>query len=84
LDAKALKYESDAAQKLAQGKIKQAEALQKQADKLQAEAAGLRDKALVYSDLSQVLKISIDLESQLATIAVDEENDTDEKDTMFQ
>jgi type VI secretion system secreted protein Hcp len=84
LDTKALKYENDAAQKLAQGKIKQAESLQKQADKLRVEAAGLRDKALVYTDLSEVLKISIDLESQLAAIAVDEENDKDENDSMFQ
>lgn len=58
--------------------------MQKQEDKLQAEAAGLRDKALVYTDLSQVLKISIDLESQLAAIAIDEENDKDENDSMFQ
>jgi prefoldin subunit 5 len=84
LDTKADKYDEQAAQKLAQGKTKQAESLEKQADKLRAEAESLRDKALVYTDLSQVLKISIDLESQLATIAVDEENDKDENDSMFQ
>jgi len=84
LETRADKYDVQAQEKLVQGKTKQAENLEKQADKLRAEAESLRDKALVYSDLSQVLKISIDMEEESAIVSVDEENDKDESDTMFQ
>ena len=84
LETRADKYDVQAQEKLLQGKTKQANDLEKQADKLRAEAESLRDKALVYSDLSQVLKISIDMEEESTLVSVDEENDKDENDTMFQ
>jgi len=84
LETKADKYDEQAQQKLLQGKTKQANDLEKKADNLKAEAESLRDKALVYSDLSQVLKISIDMEEESTIVSVDEENDKDESDTMFQ
>ncbi len=84
LETRADMYDVQAQEKLLQGKTKQANDLEKQADKLRAEAESLRDKALVYSDLSQVLKISIDMEIASALVSVDEENDKDESDTMFQ
>ena len=84
LETKADKYDVQAQEKLLQGKTKQANDLEKKADNLRAEAESLRDKALVYSDLSQVLKISIDMEAESTIVSVDEENDKDETDTMFQ
>ena len=84
LETKANKYDVQAQEKLLQGKTKQANDLEKKADNLRAEAESLRDKALVYSDLSQVLKISIDMEAESTIVSVDEENDKDETDTMFQ
>jgi type VI secretion system secreted protein Hcp len=84
LETKADKYDVQAQEKLLQGKTKQANDLEKKADNLRAEAESLRDKALVYSDLSQVLKISIDMEAESTLVSVDEENDKDENDTMFQ
>jgi type VI secretion system secreted protein Hcp len=84
LDKKAGDYDQQALDKHLKGKTKQIDELKKKAAELREQAESLRAKALVYSDLAQVLRVAIDSQAQSASIPVDEENDTDENDSMLQ